>query len=610
MRPSLPTATQVGNPGVNIAIFAVVRRRSRWASSSGPSRSNTHGRGLLRRRARRSPAAQNGIAISGDYLSAASLPRHRRRHRDQRLRRVPLLDRLPRRLARGPAARRRAAAQHRPVHDGRRAVVPAAPAPGPHGRGDLHARRSASSTCWPRWPARAAWSRCCSASTATSGRASSSPSSASIMIIYVLVGGMKGTTWVQIVKAVLLIVGAGGHDGAGCWASTASTCPTLLGEAVDEQRPPGEELLEPGPAVRQDRRTTKIDFISLVARARARHRRPAARADALLHRALAPRRPGAVGGVGDLADRHLLPVHAGPRLRRRARWSARTTIKAAPGKANSAAPLLAFELGGDAPARDHLGGRLRDDPRGRGRADDHGERVASPTTSTRSVIKRGEVGADDEVKVARITAVVIGCVAIIGGIFANGQNIAFLVALAFAVAASANLPTILYSLFWKRFNTRGALWSIYGGLISCVTLIIFSPGRLGQAGRPGHRQEPVDDHRRRGRLPLVPAGQPGHRLDPAGASSSAGSAPSRARSAPARPSTPRWRSARSPAPAPRRPSRTEHHHRETPAGSLRGGSRPVRRTAVLVCGAVQARCCRPRHVLRPGRGGPCRRRSR
>jgi cation/acetate symporter len=53
--------------------------------------------------------------------------------------------------------------------------------------------------------------------------------------------------------------------------------------------------------------------------------------------------------------------------------------------------------------------------------------------------------------------------------------VAFLVALAFAIAASANLPTILYSLFWKRFNTRGALWSIYGGLISTITLIIFSP---------------------------------------------------------------------------------------------------------------------------------------
>ena len=71
-----------------------------------------------------------------------------------------------------------------------------------------------------------------------------------------------------------------------------------------------------------------------------------------------------------------------------------------------------------------------------------------------------------------------------GGIFAKNQNIAFLVALAFAVAASANLPTILYSLFWKRFNTRGALWSLYGGLVSVITLIVFSPVVSGRRPSP------------------------------------------------------------------------------------------------------------------------------
>jgi cation/acetate symporter len=73
----------------------------------------------------------------------------------------------------------------------------------------------------------------------------------------------------------------------------------------------------------------------------------------------------------------------------------------------------------------------------------------------------------------------VGAIAILGGIAANGQNIAFLVALAFAVAASANLPTILYSLFWKRFNTRGCLWSIYGGLLITIVLIAFSPAVSG-----------------------------------------------------------------------------------------------------------------------------------
>src|SRR4029079_11796045 len=99
-----------------------------------------------------------------------------------------------------------------------------------------------------------------------------------------------------------------------------------------------------------------------------------------------------------------------------------------------------------------------------------------------SVIKEGTASAEDEVRVARITAVVIGIFAILGGILANGQNIAFLVALAFAIAASANLPTILYSLFWRRFNTRGALWSIYGGLITTIVLDFFSPVLSGSGG--------------------------------------------------------------------------------------------------------------------------------
>jgi cation/acetate symporter len=83
------------------------------------------------------------------------------------------------------------------------------------------------------------------------------------------------------------------------------------------------------------------------------------------------------------------------------------------------------------------------------------------------------------VRVSRITAVVLGVAAIGLGILANGQNVAFLVALAFAVAAAANLPTILFSLYWRRFNTRGALWSMYGGLISTLVLIVFSPAVSG-----------------------------------------------------------------------------------------------------------------------------------
>ena len=179
------------------------------------------------------------------------------------------------------------------------------------------------------------------------------------------------------------------------------------------------------------------------------------------------------------------------------------TIAAAPGEANSAAPLLAYELGGTL-----LLGIISAVAFATILAVVAGLTITASASFAHdiyaSVIHKGNAPPGAEVRVARITAVVVGVVAILGGIAANGQNIAFLVALAFAVAASANLPTILYSLFWKRFNTRGCLWSIYGGLIITSTLIIFSPAVSGSED---------GDVPERG-LVLVPAGQPRARLDP------------------------------------------------------------------------------------------------
>ena len=91
-----------------------------------------------------------------------------------------------------------------------------------------------------------------------------------------------------------------------------------------------------------------------------------------------------------------------------------------------------------------------------------------------NVIKRGEASERSEVNVARVAAFVIGAISIVLAIQAKGQNVAFLVGLAFAVAASGNLPAILYSLYWKRFTTAGAVWAIYGGLGAAVILVFFS----------------------------------------------------------------------------------------------------------------------------------------
>ncbi len=86
-----------------------------------------------------------------------------------------------------------------------------------------------------------------------------------------------------------------------------------------------------------------------------------------------------------------------------------------------------------------------------------------------------------EVKVARITAFSIGALSILLAILLGpGVNVAFLVGLAFAVAASANLPAIIFSVFWKRFNTTGAIFGLGGGLLSAVVLILISPAFLGE----------------------------------------------------------------------------------------------------------------------------------
>jgi cation/acetate symporter len=154
-------------------------------------------------------------------------------------------------------------------------------------------------------------------------------------------------------------------------------------------------------------------------------------------------------------------------------------IENAPGGANSAAPLLAYQLGGEL-----LLGLISAVAFATILAVVAGLTITASASFAHdvyaNVLKKGRVEPDAEVRVARRTALVVGVLAIVGGILANGQNVAFLVALAFAVAASANLPTLLYSLFWKRFNTMGALFSIYGGLILSVGLIIFSPAVSGE----------------------------------------------------------------------------------------------------------------------------------
>ncbi|MDN5661241.1 MAG: cation acetate symporter [Brevibacterium aurantiacum] len=288
-----------------------------------------------------------------------------------------------------------------------------------------------------------------------------------LMIIYVLVGGMKGTTWVQIVKAVLLILGAFAMT---IWvlALNGFNFSSLLASAVNNSGV-GEAILEPG----QKYGENPLDFISL---ALALVLGTAGLPHVLMRFYTVPSakeaRRSVVWAIWLIGGFYLFTLILGYGA---AALVGADAIENAPGGVNSAAPLLALHLGGPI-----LMGFISAVAFATILAVVAGLAITAAASFAHdiyaSIIKKGKV--EDpyaEVKIARRTVVVIGAVAIIGGIGVQGQNIAFLVALAFAVAASANLPTIIYSLFWKRFTTRGAVWSIYGGLGSAILLIAFSP---------------------------------------------------------------------------------------------------------------------------------------
>ncbi|MGU3432167.1 cation acetate symporter [Actinomycetes bacterium M1A6_2h] len=301
-----------------------------------------------------------------------------------------------------------------------------------------------------------------------------------LMIVYVLVGGMKGTTWVQIIKAALLIAGAGfmtilvlAKFGFNLSEILGSAQETVSGSATEATA--ARDVLAPG-AQYGGSTTSKINFVSLgIALVLGTAGLPHVLMRFYTVPTAKEARRSVVWAIALIGAFYLFTLVLGYGA---AAIVGPDRILAAAGGQNSAAPLLAFELGGVI-----LLGVISAVAFATILAVVAGLTITASASFAHdiyaSVIKKGNVDEVKQVKVSRITAVVIGLLAIGLGILANGQNIAFLVALAFAIAAAANLPTILYSLFWRRFTTRGALWSMYGGLISTLVLIVFSPAVSG-----------------------------------------------------------------------------------------------------------------------------------
>jgi cation/acetate symporter len=284
-----------------------------------------------------------------------------------------------------------------------------------------------------------------------------------VMLAYVLFGGMIATTWVQIVKAVLLLVGA--------------TILTLLVLAQFGWSPGdlyaavsarlGQEALEPGGLV-----TSSLDAVSLglalmfgllglphilmrfytVPNARA------ARKSVLF----------ATGFIGYFYI--IIPIVGfGASV-----LVGREVISGIDKGGNMAAPLLAEALGGTL-----FLGFIAAVAFATILAVVAGLTLAGASALSHdiyvNVIKHGQATELEQVRVAKASTVVFGILAVLLGVLFKGQNVAFMVGLAFAVACSANFPALLLSIVWKRFTTAGAVASILTGAFLSVFLIVISP---------------------------------------------------------------------------------------------------------------------------------------
>ena len=307
-----------------------------------------------------------------------------------------------------------------------------------------------------------------------------------LMIFYVVVGGMKGTTWVQIVKAVLLMGGTVLITVL-VLLKFQFNISDLLGAAADKTGK-GQEFLQPG--LRYGVSTTsKIDFVSL---GLALVLGTAGLPHILIRFYTVPTakdaRKSVFWAISLIGSFYLMTLALGFGAAALLDTGADSEVAATQG--NLASPLLAEAVGG---GDGTTGGAVLLALISAVAFATILAVVAGLTLTSASsvahdlyasVFKRGTASEREEVRVARISAFIIGGVAILLAIPAQKLNIAFLVALAFAVAASANLPSLLYNLFWRRFNTRGATWSIYGGLISSVVLVFFSPVVSGKGENP------------------------------------------------------------------------------------------------------------------------------
>jgi cation/acetate symporter len=312
-----------------------------------------------------------------------------------------------------------------------------------------------------------------------------------VMLAYVLFGGMVATTWVQIIKAVLLVIASiimvimvwSQYGFFGDFLNNVVNDPkiqarvaTILGDASKNMTPEqlGQRFLEPGLLFK-----APIDQISL---GMALVFGTAGMPHILMRFFTVPNaqeaRKSVVWAMAIIGGFYVLTLFLGMGA---AMKVGPTGITAVDAGGNMANPLLAQALGGGAESM--LGNFMMAFVAAVAFATIVAV-VAGLVLAAASAIAhdlyvgvvRGEHATQSEqVKAARVATVVFGAIAITLGIAAKGQNVAHLVALAFAVASSANFPCVFLTMFWRKCNTGGIMAGMVVGTLTAIGLVLVSP---------------------------------------------------------------------------------------------------------------------------------------
>ncbi|EPH0544925.1 cation/acetate symporter ActP [Serratia marcescens] len=291
-----------------------------------------------------------------------------------------------------------------------------------------------------------------------------------LMVLYVLFGGMLATTWVQIIKAVLLLSGAS-FMALMVMKSVNFDFNTLFAEAV-KVHPKGIAIMSPGGLVSDPVSALSLGLALMFGTAGLPHilMRFFTVSDAKEARKSVFYATGFIGyfyiltfiiGFGAI-----LLVSANPAFK--------DATGALLGGTNMAAVHLANAVGGN-----FFLGFISAVAFATILAVVAGLTLAGASAVSHdlyaSVMKNGKATERDELRVSKVTVVVLGIVAIALGILFEKQNIAFMVGLAFSIAASCNFPIIILSMYWSRLTTRGAMIGGWLGLLTAVILMILGP---------------------------------------------------------------------------------------------------------------------------------------